>query len=63
MFEHCKLCIDDKDVFCPRDVDVKCLVCNSNFCGAHIIEHLREHCIATDLFHCKKEESNVRNQT
>lgn len=50
--EHCPKCVADKKVFCPRDVDVQCLICGKKLCGAHIIPHLKEHCVALDLAHC-----------
>jgi hypothetical protein len=53
--EICKKCKEDPKVFCPRNVDVQCLDCGLRVCGGHIIEHLKEHCIATDLKHCREE--------
>lgn len=54
-FEHCPDCLKDKRIFCPRDVDVKCLICGKNFCGGHIGRHLRKvHCVALDFKHCRR---------
>ena len=49
----CCLCKNDPQVFCPRNVDAKCLICGQNFCGAHIGEHLqKEHCVSINLDYC-----------
>jgi len=59
--EICCACIADKEVFCPRDVDAKCLICGAEFCGAHITLHLREaHCVSLNLDHCKNAEEAKR---
>jgi hypothetical protein len=53
--EHCLLCLADKKIFCPRDVDAQCLECGQSFCGAHIGQHLKEvHCISLTLDHCRE---------
>lgn len=53
--EICEECRKDPQVFCPRDVDAQCLHCGKKYCGAHIISHLKEHCVALTLDHCRKE--------
>ena len=58
--EHCSLCTMDPEVFCPRDVDAKCLECGENFCGAHIGPHLKKvHFISLDLDHCSIKVKSV----
>lgn len=53
--EVCEECLKDKRIFCPRDVDAKCLICGKNFCGGHIGKHLlKVHCVALDFTHCRK---------
>ena len=52
MLEHCPACLADKTVFCPRDIDAICVHCGKGFCGAHIGEHLRTHCVSLPLDHC-----------
>ena len=55
--EHCGMCRDDPKIFCPRDVDVQCLICGKKMCGAHMVDHLkRVHCVALDLGHCSIKE-------
>ena len=44
----CPMCIEDPEVECERDKDVKCLHCGIELCGAHMIEHLEKaHLIST----------------
>jgi hypothetical protein len=51
--EHCSSCLNDKRVYCPRNPDAQCLICEKKFCGAHISEHLNnEHCVSLNLDHC-----------
>jgi len=54
----CEECKNDPKVFCPRDVDVKCLICDKEFCGAHIAEHLKKvHLVSLNLDHCSTKET------
>lgn len=54
---YCSACIDDPNIECPRDADVKCLICNRIFCGGHITMHLKEeHCVTADLTYCSKSK-------
>lgn len=49
------MCIADKNIFCPRDCDAKCLECGRGFCAGHIIEHLHtEHLVTNTMDHCTK---------
>jgi hypothetical protein len=57
IMEICPLCLADKKVFCPRDVDAQCVECGQKFCGAHIGQHLKEaHCISLTLDHCREPD-------
>jgi hypothetical protein len=58
----CIDCENDDKIFCKRDADAKCLICNGYFCGAHIGSHLQnEHCVALDNRHCAVQEGNADN--
>lgn len=49
----CAECEADPDVFCPRNVDGRCLECDIELCAAHLMQHFRDvHCMALDLTHC-----------
>jgi len=52
----CPDCRADPKVFCPRNVDVQCLDCGRRVCGGHIVEHLKSHCIALTLDHCREAD-------
>lgn len=53
---YCKDCLDDNNIFCPRDPDAKCLICGEELCAAHIGPHLKEkHCVSLSLEHCSTE--------
>ena len=54
--KFCFMCKNDSNIFCPRNVDVKCLICSVDVCGGHIIEHLKKHCVSANLDHCTKED-------
>lgn len=40
--EICSDCKADPEVACPRDTDAKCLHCDEERCGRHIISHLEK---------------------
>jgi len=42
ILQLCSFCKDDKNIFCPRNVDAKCLICGQCFCGGHIGVHLKK---------------------
>lgn len=42
----CEDCLTDPDIECPRDKNVKCLICNKELCAYHMMKH--EH----DKFEC-----------
>lgn len=55
--EICPECEADPDVFCPRNVDGKCLECGLELCAAHLVEHFRSvHFMSLGLEHCSKAE-------
>lgn len=58
---HCVDCEKDDNIFCKRDPDAKCVICDQYFCGAHIGPHLRkEHCVSLNNDHCTNELGNVK---
>jgi len=53
----CSACRLDPVVFCPRDTDGRCLICEIKLCAAHMIEHWHKvHFIALDLTHCSTKK-------
>lgn len=38
----CPECMDDPEVFCPRDPDLQCLHCGKKLCAYHMFKHLKE---------------------
>ncbi|KKL57555.1 hypothetical protein LCGC14_2234240 [marine sediment metagenome] len=45
----CPMCIDDPEVACERDKDIKCLHCGIELCAHHMAEHLQKvHCISIE---------------
>lgn len=38
----CVECIDDPEIKCKRDKDVRCLHCGAELCGLHMASHLKE---------------------
>jgi len=52
---RCIDCLNDPDIICPRDADIKCLICHGKYCGGHIAKHLKEeHYVSLELEYCKK---------
>lgn len=52
--EICEYCMKDKNIVCPRNVDVECLICHKRICAGHIKKHLKEHCIVMTMIHCRR---------
>lgn len=38
----CEECLNDPEIKCKRDKDVKCLHCDMELCGYHMSKHLKE---------------------
>ena len=58
--EHCKMCLEDEKIFCPRNPDAECLECGARLCGGHIGQHLLEtHCIAINNDHCREPDNPI----
>lgn len=54
--ELCPACVDDENIFCPRDVDAECVHCGLGCCAGHILQYLRhDHCVTASLAHCSTD--------
>ena len=52
---HCPDCIKDSTIFCPRNVDGRCLECGAELYASHLMEHFRKvHCMSLTLDHCRE---------
>lgn len=38
----CEECLNDPEIKCKRDKDVKCLHCGAELCGYHMSKHLED---------------------
>jgi ribosomal protein S27E len=58
---HCPDCLEDREIFCPRNPDAKCLICGKELCAGHIGPHLqKEHCVSLDFSYCRNDAHTTR---
>lgn len=52
-YKICPECEAAAKIFCPRNVDGRCLECGIELCAAHLMIHFQDvHCMTLDLVHC-----------
>jgi hypothetical protein len=59
----CEECLVDPQIVCKRDPDVRCLHCGHEYCGGHILSHLKTfHCVAVDNDHARKPRAGGKRR-